>query len=289
MVRVVDYRYITRSWASLRRFAGYAIEAALDAVKRGIIDVAPYFAKTLYFLPFTSRSLEKVLLYSLVKASRGFVMNNPSYYEIEVNEVQGFEQDEIDKVKEAFESMCDLGLAELISPTRIKLKHRVITDVVRHIAPYISEDIKLKDTDIGVYTYPYRVISGIGSLYVMCKSGRLPSSLTIMLGLTSPIAYVKKDGTIERKSTISTDEWIYVRNQIASLKQLRDKFDVEYFKAIGVLYENRIIVNSYPLELSSTFIDCVIKPAYHRYYTLIRQRRTRGRYLGESLIKYMAS
>lgn len=272
---MIDFKYITKRWASLRRFAGYVVESALDAVRQGIIDVAPYFAKILYFLPFTSRSLEKVLLYSLVKASHGFIKKDSSYYEIKVDEVQGFEQEEVDKVKAAFESMCDLGLAEVISPTKIRLRHELINDVVRHIALYVSEDIKLKDINVEAYTYPYRIVSGVSALYAMHKSGRLPSCFTIMLGLVSPTAYVKKDGIVERKSTISTDEWIYVRNQMATLKPLKNRFDVEYFKAVGVLYENKIIVRSYPLEVSGNFIDLAIAPAYYRYYTLMRQRRVK--------------
>lgn len=272
---MIDFRYITKRWSSLRRLAGYVVESALDAVKQGVIDAAPYFARILYFLPFTSRSLEKVLLYSLVKASHGFIKKDPSYYEIGVSEVQGFEQEEIDKVKVAFESMCDLGFAEIISPTKIRLKRELINNVIKHIAPYVSEDIKLGDINIEAYTYPYRVISGVSALYAMYKSGRLPSSFTTMIGLVSPTAYVKKDGTVVKKSTISTDEWIYARNQMATLKPLKDKFEVEYLKAVGILYENKIIVRSYPLEVSGNFVELVIAPAYHRYYTLMRQRRIR--------------
>jgi len=269
----LNFERITRKWASLRRFAGLVVESAFDAFKQGHVDVAPYFAKLLYFLPFASRSLEKVLLYSLAKASYGFIEKDIRFYEISVDEVPNFDPDERDKVKTAFESMHDLDLAEIISPNKIRLKLSVVNELVRYIAPYVTENIHLQDVNTEAISYPYRMISGVSSIYVMCKGGRLPSSFTIMTGLVSPTAYVKRSGTVERKSTISPSEWSQARSSMSSLRPLKDKFDIEYFKAIGVLYENKIIVKSYPIEVSGTMIDLVIAPAYYRYYTLMRQRR----------------
>ncbi len=271
----LNFERITRKWASLRRFAGLAVDSALNAIEEGHIDVAPYFAKLIYFLPFASRSLEKVLTYSLVKAIHGYVRKDSRYFEITVDEVPGFEPDEADKVKEAFESMRDLGLADIVSPTKIRLKvdPTGLIKVIRPISSYIIGNISPQNIDLEALSYPYRVVSGVSSLYVMQKGGRLPSSLTIMLGLISPTAYVKRGGAVERKNTIEVDEWNTARSNMAKIRNLKDKFDVEYFKAIGVLHENRIITKSYPIEVSGDMIDFVIAPAYHRYYTLLRQRR----------------
>jgi len=266
---------VTKKWASLRRFAGYVVDSALDAVKRGHIEIAPHFSNWIYFLPFSPRSLEKVLFYTSVKASYGFMKKDPSYYEITVDEVPGFDSDEIDKVKMAFESMHDLGLAEITSPEKIRLKTDIVNDIIRYVAPYVIRDIDLRDIELEAISYPYRVVSGINSLYVMNKGGRLPSSFTISSGLISPTAYVNKKGIVERKTTISLDEWSTARAHMSGLRVLKDKFDVEYFKAIGMLYVNRVIVKSYPMEISGTIVDLVIAPAYYRYYTLMRERRAK--------------
>jgi len=275
---VLSFERITRKWASLRRFAGYTVDSAIDAIKEGHIDVASFFSKLILFLPFASRSLEKVLQYTLVKASHGFINKDGKLYEISVDEVPGFDPDERDKVKSAFESMHELGLADVVSPERVKLRLDIVNDLVRHIAPYIAENVSLKDVGEDVVPYPLKVISGISSLYVMQKSGRLPSSYTVMMGLLSPLAEVRKDGSVVTYTTIDLSKWNTARRQMSSLRPLKDKFDVEYLKAIGVLYENRIIVRSYPMEVSGTIVEKVIKPTYHRYYTMIRERRAeRGR------------
>ncbi len=277
---VLDFERITRKWASLRRFAGLAVESALNAIEQGHVDVAPYFAKLLYFLPFASRSLEKVLTYSFIKAVYGYAKKDMRYFEISVGEIPGFDPDERDKIKAAFESMRDIGLAEIVSPDKIKLKMDLSTTakIFRPVAPYIVGNITPQNIDLEALSYPYRVVSGVSSLYVMFKGGRLPSSFTLMMGLISPTVWVKRGGVVERKNTVEPDEWSKARAQMSKLRPLRDKFDVEYFKAIGVLHENKIIVRSYPIEVSGDMIDLVIAPTYHRYYTLLRQRRiTRAR------------
>lgn len=273
----INYRRITRKWASLRRFAGLTVECALDSIRQGYVDVAPFFSKLLYFLPFSSRSLEKVLLYALVKASYGFVEKNPGYYEISVDEVPGFEPDEKDKVKGAFESLKDLGLADITSPNSIRLKSDLINDIVRHVARYVTNDIDLRDIDLEAVSYPYRLVSGVSSLYVMYKGGRLPSSFTVLSGLVSPSAAVNRRGEVRVKSTIDSNEWQEVRANMSNLRPLRDKFDVEYFKAVGVMHENKIVVRTYPIEISGVFVDRVVAPTYHRYYSLLRERRKRMR------------
>jgi len=271
----LDFERITKKWASLRRFAGLAVESALDAIEQGHVDVAPYFAKLLYFLPFASRSLEKVLTYSFIKAVYGYANKDTRFFEVSVDEVPGFEPDEEAKVKAAFEAMRDIGLAEIVAPNKIRLKMEPsgVAKLFRPIIPYVIGNITPQNIELEALSYPYRVVSGVSSLYVMHKGGRLPSSFTLMTGLISPIAYVKKDGTVERKNTIEPDEWNKARAHMAKLKPLRDKFDIEYFKALGVLHENKIIVRSYPIEVSGGMIDLVVAPAYYRYYTLLRERK----------------
>ena len=275
MSTMLDFKRITRKWTSLKRFAGLTVESALDAVGQGYVDVAPYFAKLIYFLPFAPRSLEKVLTYAIVKAVYGYEKKDASYFELTVKEIPEFEPDEEDKVRAAFESMRDLSLAEVIAPDRIRLKvdQSTLSKVIKPIAPHVMGNITPQNIDLEAVSYPYRVVSGVNSLYVMYRSGRSPTSFKIMMGLVSPVVYVKKDGTVERKSTIEPDEWNETRTNIAKFKSLRGIFDVEYFKAIGVLYENRIIVRSYPIEVSGNIIDLVIVPTYKRYYTLQRERK----------------
>jgi len=271
----LDFKRITRKWTSLRRFAGLAVESALDSIGQGYVDIAPYFAKLVYFLPFASRSLEKVLMYAIVKAVHGYEKKDTSYFEVTIKEVPEFEPDEEDKVRAAFESMRDLGLAEVIAPDRIRLKvdQSTLSKVIKPIAPYVMGNMTLQNIDLEAISYPHKVVSGVSSLYAMHRSGRLPSSFTIMIGLVSPVACVKRNGTVERKNTIELEEWSEVRANIAKLKPLRDKFDVEYFKAIGVLYENKIIVRSYPIEVSGNMIDLVIAPTYRHYHTLLRGKK----------------
>jgi hypothetical protein len=269
---VLDFKRITRKWATLRRFADKVVESALDTVRGGNTYIAQHFAKLLYFLPFSPTSVEKVLIYSLAKASQGYMMKDPSLYEITTSEVQGFDPDEVDKVKEAFEFLSEIGMAELVTPEKIKLKSDVIDGIIKHVAPYLVRDLNLRDLDLDAVSYPSRVISGINALYVMRKTDRLPSSFTIMAGLLSPTALVRRDGTIEFKSTIETEEWALARGQMAKLPQLKNKFDAEYFKAVGFLHENKIIVRTYPVEVSGSLVDKVIAPAYKRCYELRRER-----------------
>lgn len=275
MSATLGFERVTRKWASLRRFASLAVEGALGAIEQGHVDVAPYFAKLIYFLPFASRSLEKVLIYSLVKAVYGYAKKDASYFEVTADEVPGFEPDERDKVRAAFESMRDLGLADVVAPNRIRLRvdQSGLGRVVKPVAPYVIGNITPQNIDVEAISYPYRVVSGVSSLYVMYRGGRLPSSFTIMMGLVSPVARVKGDGTVERKNTIEPGEWSTARTNMAKLRPLRDKFDVEYFKAIGVLHENKVIVRSYPIEVSGDMIDLVVAPTYKRYYTLLRERK----------------
>jgi len=273
MSAVLNFERITKKWIPLRRFARCAVDSAIDSVKQGNFDVASYFAKLMYFLPFASRSLEKVLLYALVRASYGFVNRVEKLYEISVDEVPGFDPDERDEVKSAFESVHELGLADVVPPDKIRLRRSVVDDLVRYVASYIAEAISYRDMDVEAFSYPYKVVSGISSLYVMQKGGRLPRSYTVMMGLLSPLAEVRRGGSVVTKTTIDLNEWNTARKHMSGLRPLRDKFDVEYFKAIGVLYENKIITKSYPIEVSGTVINLVIAPTYHRYYTMIRERR----------------
>lgn len=268
----INFKTVTRKYASLRRFAGEAVEAALEAVKGGQVGVAQYFAKLLYFLPFASRGVEKVLTYAVLKASKD--PRNPTMYEVRIDEVPGFDPDERDKVAQAFKSLCELGVAEAIGADRIKLRADVINNVVRPIAPFIAENVsELRKISVEDVPYVTKTISGIGALYVMHRANRLPTSFTIMMGLLSPTAWVEKDGTVNRKTTIDHNEWLAVKRNTASLKPLRDKFEVEYFKAVGFMHENRIIIGSYPsFEVVGSVVDLVIAPAYKRLYDLRRQR-----------------
>jgi len=269
---VLDFKKITRKSASLRRFAGKVVESALDAVKGGHTYIAQHFAKLLYFLPFSPTSVEKVLIYSLAKASRGYLEKNPSLYEVTASEVQGFDPDEVDKVKEAFEFLSEVGMVELISSDKIKLKPDVIDGAIKHVAPYLAKDLDLRDLDLDAVSYPSKVISGMNALYVMHRTDRFPSSFKIMAGLLSPTALVRGDGALELKTTIEAEEWALARRQMAKLPLLKDKFEAEYFKAVGFLHENKIIVRTYPIEVSGSLVDKVIAPAYKRCYELRRER-----------------
>lgn len=263
----LDFRRITRKWTPLRGFAGRVVESALETIRGGQIHIAQYFAKLLYFLPFAPASIEKVLFYSLAKASKGFIERNPSLYGVEVSEVPGFEPDEVDKVKEAFEALSRLGIAELVSPDKIKLKREVIDELIGPIAFYLAKDVNLRDIKPDAAVYSYKVISGVSSLYVMHKVNRLPSSFTIMTGLLSPVAWIKREGIVERKTTIESTEWALARDHMSRLRPLRDRFEAEYFKAVGFLYENGIIIRTYPsVEIPGSLVDAVIVPAYRSYY-----------------------
>jgi hypothetical protein len=269
----LNFTHITRKWTPLRAFAGTTIEVALDAIRGGKIYIAQYFAKLLYFLKFAPTSIEKVLLYSLAKASKGYVEKDPSLYEISASEIPGFEPDEMDKVKMAFKSLSRLGVAKLVTPDTIKLEQEVVDKIVEPIAHYIAKDINLRDVDPDAASYPYKIISGVSALFVMYEINRLPRSFTIMAGLLSPVAHVDR-GIVRSKSTIELNEWVQARNQMRKLRPLRDRFDVEYFKAIGFLYENRIITASYPvIEVAGSFVDYVVVPAYKVYYERRLTRR----------------
>lgn len=269
---VINFRTVTHKYASLRRFAGEAVEEALEAIKGGRIEIAQYFAKLLYFLPFARRSVEKVLTYAVLKASKD--PRDPTMYEVSVGEVPGFDPDERDNVSAAFKSLCELGVAEAVGADRIRLRAEVIYNVVQPIAPFIAENIGVsREVRVDEVSYVAKTISGISALYVMHRASRMPSSFTIMMGLLSPTAWVERDGTVNRKTTISYDEWLAVKRSMASLKPLRDRFEVEYFKAVGFMHENRIVIGSYPsLEVVGSIVDLVIAPAYKRLYDLRRQR-----------------
>jgi hypothetical protein len=268
----ISSRSITRKYATLRRFAGEAVEAALESIRGGRIEVSQYFARLLYFLPFTRRSVEKVLAYAILKASKD--PRDPTMYEVGADEVPGFDPGERDNVLAAFKSLCDLDIADAIGADKIKLKAEVIYNVVQPVAPFIAENLDaVRGVRVDDVSYVAKTISGISALYVMYRANRLPSSFTLMMGLLSPTAWVEKDGTINRKTTISYDEWLDARRNMAMLKPLREKFEVEYFKAIGFMYENRIIIGSYPsFEVVGSIVDLVIAPAYKRLYDLRRQR-----------------
>ncbi len=226
-------------------------------------------------MPFAPKNLEKVLIYSFVKAIYGYARKDMKYFEVSVDEVPGFDPDERDEVKSAFESMHDMGLAEITAPDRIRLKidQPSIAKILGPLVPYVTGNITPQNIDPEAISYPYDMLSGVSSIYVMHKTNRLPSSFTIMMGLISPIAHVEKDGTIVKKNTIEPDEWNKARTNMSKLKRFKDIFMIEYFKAVGVLYENKIILRTYPIEVSGDMRDLVVAEAYHRYYTLPRKRR----------------
>jgi len=278
----LSFEYIVRKWASLRRFAGYTVDAALEAVMQGHVNIASYYARLIYLLPFASKSLERVLVYSLIKASRGYLERDTKYYEIAADEVR----EERSRVEQAFEAIArDLGLGEVIPPDiahpvpRLKLKPDIVNSIVRPIAPFLARSLDLKDIaslDLGAFTYPYRVVSGVSSLYAMQKGGRLPKPYTVATGLLSPLARIE-NGEVVAKYAIELEEWDKARDVMSQLRPLRDRFDIDYFIAVGILYENGIITKAYTLEVSGPFVELVIKPVYQRYYTLKRERRLSGR------------
>lgn len=273
MVRV-DYKYVTRKWRSLRRFAGLTVEASLDAIKSGKVEVARFYSGLLYFLPFAPRSLEKVLIRGLFKASRGYIMKETNYYTVTVEDIPDFEPDEKDAVLSAFKSIADMGLATISGPTSITFKPEVVNDLVRPLAPYIIDIMgeKFHPSDVESGSHAYRLVSGISSVYIMYRGNRLPKCYTLLTGLVSPVGRVEANGEVLVKHTIANDEWSEAKSNMSRLKPLKDSFEVEYFKALGVMFENRIVVNVGPIEISGLFIENAIKPAYERYYTLLRKR-----------------
>lgn len=271
---MLDYRYITKKWGRLRRFAGFTISSALDSIKRGEIDIATFFSKLLYFLPYSSRSLEKVLYYGLIRASHGYHKKDPGLYTTSINDIPISDPDEKKSVEENFKFLIDLGVADRANAEAIRFRPNVIDEIVRPIAHIFSE-VSPEDVGPEVTLYPHRVISGISSLYVMYKGGRLPKCYSILTGLVSPIVKVDKNGKVSKKNTIETNEWMESINNMSKIRKLRDRFPAEYFKARGFMEENNIIVRKYPIEISGHFIENVIVPAYKRYYNLLLERARR--------------
>lgn len=270
----LDFRRIVGKWASLRRFAGLTVECALESVNQGKVDVATFFSKLLYFLPYSPRSLEKVLSYGLIKVSHGYVKKDTSFYTLRVNEIPFSSEDE-SSVRMAFESLVELGITDIVDKDTISFRSNIVNDIVKHIAPFIIGKIQPADIALEAASYPYKVISGISSLYVMVRSNKLPRCYTVLAGLVSPVVKID-NGTSLAKSTIEVDEWNEATKRMSQIKMLKNIFVMEYFKALGFMFGNNIVVRTYPIEVSGFFIENVIKPAYQRYYILLR-RRSRGR------------
>ena len=252
----------------------------MDAVKGGKHSVAAYFARTMQLIPFVPASLEVVLAYALSRAAEAYKVNRSSVT-IEVGEVPGFDPDERDKVREAFDAMHKLGIAASISPDKEKVEIDIAKNVGLHsivevFATFIKGlDISSLRTLSYSPTYPQRVVSGVSSLYVFRQAGRLPRSLRVALGLVSPVARVLRGGTIDKKNTIESEEWNAAVNNMSTLNQLRDRFFWHYINAIGILYDNEIFTHKYPLEVSEDMINYVIIPAYGRYYGRTRAAKRR--------------
>lgn len=269
------FHRVTRSLSSLRRFAGLTVECAFDSIRRGKVDVATYYCKLLYFLPFSPRSLEKVLIFGLIKACCGYVKKDINYYILKVNEIS-VDPDDESSIRASFESLIDLGMAVPTGGDAISLRPEVVNEMVRIIAPYIAEVTSPADIEIESASIPYKIVSGISALYVMHKGNRLPRCYSVLTGLVSPVVRITASGDAVTKSTIDLDEWSEAKKRISRIKTLRDSFQIEYFKAIGLMVENKILVRTYPMEISGYFIENIIKPAYQHYYNLVRMRR-RGR------------
>lgn len=275
-----DYDYVTRRWARLKTFSDYAIEAALDAIMNGKYSVAAYFARTMQLMRFVPASLEVVLVYTLSKAAKAYKANRPNVI-IEAGEVPGFDPDERDRVREAFDIMKRLGLAASISPDKEKIGIDIANNVGLHnVVEVFSTFIQGLDVSslqaLGPsLTYPQRVVSGLSSLYVFQQVRKLPKGLRVALGLISPVARVLRDGSIDRKNTIERDEWNTALINMSTINQLRDRFFLHYYNAIGILYDNEILARRYPIEVSGDMIDHVIIPAYGRYYGRARAPKRR--------------
>ncbi|MEM1749886.1 MAG: hypothetical protein QW088_03040 [Desulfurococcaceae archaeon] len=262
----------------LRRFAELTVESALNSIKSGYIDTASLYSGLQYQLPGTLRSVEKVFSYALIEASYGYVNKDLDRYKIEVDRVPGFEPYERNKVKWAFESLVKLGIADTVDTNTIRIRPAVIDSMVRILAPFVVKTgiqptgLTLSDT-----VYPYRVIRGISSIYVMHRNNKLPKCYIVATGLVSPVGEVDANGRVKTKSTIDRSEWDEARYNMALIKKLRTGFESEhYLKALGFMIENGIIVRTYPIEILGSFIERVIKPAYEQYYRIVARKRLEG-------------
>ncbi|MEM2197010.1 MAG: hypothetical protein QW290_08015 [Sulfolobales archaeon] len=268
----------------MRKFSGLTVESAYNSVVAGKIDVAPFYFGLQYLLPGTLRSVGKVLSYALIRASRGYLEKNISLYTVKVSEVPGFDPDERDKVKQAFNSIVKLGLATYISEDSIRINLMRVDSIIRVLAPFIK--IGEVQTTSLVFedeaSYPHKVVGGISSLTVMYEGRRLPKPYTIAMGLSSPTGAVDANGKVSIKSTIETRELREAIDNMTRIRQLRNSFEsAHYFEALGFMLGNRIIVNMTPtgIEVRGSFVENVIKPAYElyykRYYPVVRFRGSR--------------
>lgn len=282
---------ITSSWSKLKSFSNYAVEAALEAiVKYGKLDVARYFARTMQLLPFTRTSLETVMVYALGKAAEEYNANK-TRVEIEASKVPGFEK-EVNKVKEAFEDMLKLGVVSEVLPGKEKAviditKNKTLADLVRVLAAFLAKTPGKFDFE--AFSTKYDIVSGVSSLYVLNEGGeegkRLPRGLRVAIGLVSPAVGVNKDGSVDKKGAMSEDDWVKARENMSTLRELRERFYLYYFHAIGILYDNKIIISStYPIQVDNDFVNHVLVPAYERYYEryyglgrAVRRAESRGR------------
>ncbi len=266
----IDFRVVTRKWTRLRRFAELTVESALNSVKSGYIDTASLFSGLQYQLPGTLRSVEKVFSYALIEASYGYVNKELDRYKIEVDKVPGFEPHERDKVIWAFESLVKLGIADRVDTNTIKIRPTAIDSIVRVLAPFVvKEGIQPAGLTPSDTAYPYRIIRGISSIYVMYQNNKLPKCYIVATGLVSPVGEVDVSGRVKTKSTIDKSEWDEARYNMMQIKTLRTGFESEhYLKALGFMIENGIIVRTYPIEILGSFIERVIKPAYEQYYRI---------------------
>ncbi|MEM4913145.1 MAG: hypothetical protein QW579_02965 [Desulfurococcaceae archaeon] len=274
----IDFRLITKKWSRLRTFAELTVESALNSIKKGHIDTASLFSGLQYQLPGTLRSVEKVFSYALVEASYGYVNKDLNRYKIEVDKVPGFEPHERNKIKWAFESLVKLGIADRVDANTIRIRPEVIDDIVRILAPFIVKtEVEPAKLALINTTYPYKVIRGISSIYVMYQNNKLPKCYVVATGLVSPVGKVDANGKVETKSTIDRSEWEEAKYNMSQIKKLRTSFESEhYLKALGFMIENGIIVRTYPIEILGSFIERVIKPAYEQYYRVKVVRKRRG-------------
>ncbi|MEM0285262.1 MAG: hypothetical protein QXU85_06495 [Sulfolobales archaeon] len=275
----IDFRVVTRKWTRLRRFAELTVESALNSVKSGYIDTASLFSGLQYQLPGTLRSVEKVFSYALIEASYGYVNKELDRYKIEVDKVPGFEPHERDKVKWAFESLVNLGIADRVDTNTIRIRPTAIDSIVRVLAPFVvKEGIQPTGLTPSDTAYPYRIIRGVSSIYVMHQNNKLPKCYIVATGLVSPVGEVDASGRVKTKSTIDKSEWDEARYNMIQIKALRTSFESEhYLKALGFMIENGIIVRTYPIEILGSFIERVVKPAYEQYYRIkVARKRLEG-------------
>ena len=273
----LSFVQITSSWNSLKSFSDYAIEAALEAVMSGKLDVAPYFAGTMRLMPFVRTSLETVMVYALWRAAEEYNANR-TRVEIKASEVPGFEKEKASKVKDAFEDMLKLGIVSEISPGKEKAviditKSQALADVVRILAAFFSTRTS-GNFSFEAFGTKYKVVSGMSSLYVLSKSGRLPKGLRVAIGLVSPAVGVDEDGSVDRKGAMKEDDWVKARENMSALRELKDEFYLHYFHAVGILYGNEIVKHgTFPIKVADEIVDHVLIPAYKNYYGLGRTVR----------------